>query len=200
MIAQLTGTVVYLTGTGVILDVGGVGFQLVCTPATTATLSVGAKATLQTHLAVREDAWSLYGFASAAERAAFVLVQSVTGIGPKLALAIVALLTPAQLRQAILTENLVTLSKVPGVGRKVAQRLVLELKDKALELASDDDGTPGEEAMGQQEQVVQGLLGLGYSLRDADAAWEAVREMIHDDPDVSVSQLMRAALRSLARK
>jgi len=199
MIAQLTGTVAAVTGTQVILDVGGVGFQLICTPTTTATLSAGDKTTLQTHLAVREDAWSLYGFATAGERAAFVLVQSVTGIGPKLALAIVALLTPSQLRQAILTENLVTLSKVPGVGRKVAQRLVLELKDKALELEAADTAEAAPAAAQQQEQVIQGLLGLGYSLRDADAAWEAVQQMLHDDPGVSVSVLMRAALRSLAR-
>lgn len=158
---------------------------------------MGDQTRLHTYLAVREDALTLYGFSSRDEREAFLLSQSVTGIGGKLALAIVSHLSPTQLRQAILSENLLVLSKVPGVGRKMAQRLVLELKDKALSLGASTQEDFGDEPQ-WKEQVLLGLQGLGYSARDADAAWEAVQEMA-SDPSVSVSGLMRAALRSLAR-
>ena len=198
MIAQLTGQVVEAGASSVILDVGGVGFIVLCTPNTAAGVRVGEQATLHTHLAVREDALTLYGFASAEEREAFLLVQSVSGIGPKLALAIVSCLTAAALRQAILTENLVALSKVPGVGRKVAQRLVLELKDKAVALAADQIPDTAISTR-EEEQVVLGLQGLGYSARDAAAAWTAVRPLLDENPSTSVSELMKAALRSLAR-
>jgi Holliday junction DNA helicase RuvA len=198
MIAQLTGRVVQLSATEVVLEVAGVGFLVAATPGTTAGLRLGEQATLHTHLVVREDALTLYGFASPAERAGFVTVQAVSGIGPRLALAIVSHLTPAQLRQALLTENLAALSTVPGVGRKTAQRLVLELKDKALGLPGDDTG-PGPASAGWQEQVVQGLIGLGYSAKDAEAAWQAVQPLAEAEPAAAVSTLMRAALRSLAR-
>ncbi|MDR0285171.1 MAG: Holliday junction branch migration protein RuvA [Propionibacteriaceae bacterium] len=197
MIARLRGQVAAVTPTTVIIDVGGVGFTVLTTPGTSAELRTGAEASLHTHLAVREDALTLYGFATAEEREAFVLVQSVTGIGPKLALAIVAHLTAGQLRQAILTENLVALAKVPGVGRKTAQRLVLELKDKALTLT--DDGLPAATttAPGWRDQVVLGLQSLGYSARDAESAWEA--SAASADDSASVSDLMKAALRTLAK-
>jgi Holliday junction DNA helicase RuvA len=198
MIAQLTGQVVHIGGSTVVIDVGGVGFTVWCTPATAGELRVGETATIHTHLAVREDAMTLYGFSSAAEREAFLLVQSVSGIGPKLALAIVASLTAAQLRQAILTENLVTLSKVPGVGKKVAQRLVLELKDKALTLPADPSA-PAVAGSREQEQVLLGLEGLGYPVKAAEAAWTAVQPILDANPQATVSELMRAALQSLAR-
>lgn len=197
MIAQVTGQVLDVRPTSVVIDVGGIGFLISCTPETTAGLSTGQTATLHTHLAVREDSWTLYGFSTTEEREAFILAQSVTGIGPKLALAIVSCLTPGQLRQAILQDNLVTLSKVPGVGKKVAQRLVLELKDKAVQLAPGAEEEAVEESE-WKEQVILGLGGLGYSSKDAEAAWESVSEMAQD-PAHSVSDLMRAALRSLAK-
>jgi len=196
MISQLTGRVVDVRPTSVVIDVSGVGFLVGCTPDTAASLTVSNQATLHTHLAVREDALTLYGFSSAAEREAFILAQSVSGIGPKLALAIVSCLTPAQLKQAILTENLLTLSKVPGVGKKVAQRLVLELKDKAVSIESDTEELVEEPQW--KDQVVLGLQGLGYSARDADSAWDSVKDMA-SDPACSVADLMRAALRSLAK-
>ena len=197
MISQLTGRVAEVNATSVVFDVGGVGFLIACTPDTAAGLSTKETATLYTHLAVREDSLNLFGFASHAEREAFILTQSVSGIGPKLALAIVSCLTPAQLKQAILTENLVTLTKVPGVGRKVAQRLALELKDKAAGIETAETETLVEDSQ-WKDQVEQGLTGLGYSAKDAAAAWESVREMA-SDPACSVADLMKAALRSLAR-
>lgn len=195
MISQLVGDVVEVSVTSLVINVGGVGFQVLCTPSTTAGCRVGETARLHTHLAVREDALTLYGFSSADERQAFLLAQSVTGIGPKLALSIVAHLSAGQLRHAILTDNLVTLSKVPGVGRKTAQRLVLELKDKALTLETSTDEVTDH---AQKEQVTLGLIGLGYSSKDAEAAWESIQEQAVD-PSVTVSSLMRAALQSLAK-
>jgi len=196
MITQLKGEVLEIGVTSLTIDVGGVGFSVACTPATAAGVRLGETARLHTHLAVREDALTLFGFSSPAEREAFLLAQSVTGIGPKLALAIVSHLTAAQLRQAILTENRLALAKVPGVGQKTASRLVLELKDKVAGLEGPAEQTVA--APQQHEQVVLGLEGLGYSARDAEAAWDAIAAM-SGDPVVSVSELMRAALRSLAR-
>ncbi|MDR0849851.1 MAG: Holliday junction branch migration protein RuvA [Propionibacteriaceae bacterium] len=199
MISLVRGIVVEARPTSAIVDVQGVGFSLWCTPTTTAKMRVGEETTLHTHLAVREDALTLYGFSTSEERQAFQLVQSVTGIGPKIALATVASLTPGQLRQAVLTENLVTLSTIPGVGKKVAQRLVIELKDKVQGLSDspfDDMGATGSSPYA--EQVIDGLVGLGYSTKDADKAWAGVAEHA-DDPDITVAQLMKSALRSLAR-
>ena len=197
MISQLRGEVIEVQATSVVLDVSGVGFFVACTPNTSAGLLFGQQACLHTHLAVREDSLTLYGFSSPEEKEAFILSQSVTGVGPKLALAIVAHLTPAQLRQAILTENLMTLSKVPGVGRKMAQRLVLELKDKALRLQGTDSPDPSTNTQ-PKELLLLGLQGLGYSAKDAEAAWESISDLVSDS-NVSVSVMMKAALRSLAK-
>ena len=130
MIAQLTGTVIQLGPTSAVVEVGGFGVLVLCGPNTTALLRVGEPATLSTSLVVREDSLTLYAFATVDERELFELLQTATGVGPKLAQAALAVLTPDELRSAIATENLVQLCKVPGVGRKGAQRLVIELKDK----------------------------------------------------------------------
>ena len=134
MIAYVRGEVAAVTLTSAVLDVGGVGLELMCTPDTLAALRTGAVATLPTSMVVREDSLTLYGFSDADERDAFELVQSTSGIGPKIAQAVVSVLPPDALRQAIATENLTALTKVPGIGRKGAQRMVLELKDKVAAL------------------------------------------------------------------
>ena len=200
MIDQVTGTVVAVGGTWVVLDVAGVGFRALCTPATVAAVRQGSTATLYTSLVVREDSLTLYGFADPDERDAFQLVQSASGIGPKIAQAVVSVLPPADLARALASENLVALMKVPGIGRKGAQRMVLELKDKALQLG---DGEPGRAAPAGvphwREQVRSGLETLGWSTRDADAACDRVEPLVADDPSLGIGELMRAALRSLAR-
>ncbi|MCL2735509.1 MAG: Holliday junction branch migration protein RuvA [Propionibacteriaceae bacterium] len=198
MIAHVTGTVTDVRATSAVVDVSGIGFTISCTPAATAGLTVGERGHLSTHMVVREDSWTLYGFSSDDEKDAFVLVQSVTGIGPKLALAIVSCLTPQQLRQALLTGNLAALSSVPGVGTKVAQRLVLELKDKAMTLSTTVEEEQVLVDSAWKEQVLLGLVGLGYSAKDAEKAWDAVSDQAHQ-PSMTVSELMRSALRSLAR-
>ncbi len=201
MIASLSGTVLQVGPTSAVVEVGGFGVLALCSPNTVAGLRVGHRATLATSLVVREDSLTLYGFASADEREFFELLLTATGVGPKLAQAALAVLPPDQLRSAIASENLVQLCKIPGVGRKGAQRMVLELKDKinAVGLVSEPHtSTVGQPAW--RDQVSRGLVGLGWSEKDADAACSEVEPMIAQDPDVTVAVLMRAALQSLARK
>lgn len=206
MIAQLTGTVIQLGPTSVVVEVGGFGVLVLCSPNTAAALRLGETATLATSLVVREDSLTLYAFATADERELFELLQTATGVGPKLAQAALAVLSPDELRSAIATENLVQLCKVPGVGRKGAQRLVIELKDKinAVGLVSEPaapagSAGPAAGTASWRDQVSQGLQGLGWSTRDAEAACDEVASLA-GDPGVGVPQLMRAALQTLARR
>jgi Holliday junction DNA helicase RuvA len=201
VIAQLSGTVVQLAPTSAVIEVGGLGILALCSPQTAAGLRIGQAATLATSLVVREDSLTLYGFASADERQFFELLLTATGVGPKLAQAALAVLSPDELRRAIATENLVSLMKVPGVGRKGAQRMVLELKDKINAVAPATTAAPSTDSGPLwREQVAQGLEGLGWSARDADAACSEVEHLVREDPSVSVAVLMRAALQTLARK
>ncbi|HKX15519.1 MAG TPA: Holliday junction branch migration protein RuvA [Propionibacteriaceae bacterium] len=201
MIAQLTGVVAQVGPTSAVIEVGGLGIQAVCSPNTVAGLRLGQRATLATSLVVREDSVTLYGFASSDEREFFELLLTATGVGPKLAQTALAVLSPDELRRAIATENLVQLCKVPGIGRKGAQRIVIELKDKinAVGQAEGPAPTTGP-APAWRGQVTRGLQGLGWSARDAEAACEEVEHLAQEDPDVNIAVLMRAALQSLARK
>ncbi|AQX14668.1 Holliday junction DNA helicase RuvA [Tessaracoccus lapidicaptus] len=201
MIAQLTGTVLTAGATSAVVDVGGVGFLVATTPQTAAGLRPGEVATLHTALVVREDSMTLFGFAEPAEREAFELAQTASGVGPKLALAIVSVLAPGELKRAVLAEDLNRLCSVPGIGRKGAQKLVIELKDRVLVL-EDAPGGPAPVAAQDawRAQVAEGLQGLGWSARDADAACDAVAHLVDADPDISMALLLRAALNSLARR
>ncbi|MGI3782918.1 MAG: Holliday junction branch migration protein RuvA [Janthinobacterium lividum] len=201
MIAQVTGNVAALGPTSAVVETGGVGLLALCSPGTLAGLRVGQRTTLFTSLVVREDALTLFGFASVDEREFFELLITATGVGPKLAQAALAVLSPDELRHAIATENLVVLCKVPGIGRKGAQRIVLELKDKinAVGLVGEL-GAPSLPRQGVwRGQVTQGLVGLGWALRDAEAACDEVEPLLVEQPDLGVPALMRAALLSLAR-
>lgn len=203
MIAQLSGTVVAVGGTWVVLEVGGVGLRALCTPATAASVRLGQPTTLHTSLVVREDSLTLYGFSEAGERDAFELVQTASGIGPKIAVAVVSVLPPGDLRAAITSGNHAALMKVPGIGLKGAQKMVIELKDKVLALGGVA-GTDGSSAAlpgvaPWRDQVKSGLESLGWSSRDADAACDRVEPLLADDPTLGIGELMRAALRSLAR-
>ena len=201
MIAQLTGLVAHVGPTSAVIELGGFGIQAVCSPNTLAGLRLGQRATLATSLVVREDSLTLYGFASADEREFFELLLTATGVGPKLAQAALAVLTPDELRRAIATENLVQLCKVPGIGRKGAQRIVIELKDKINAVGHTEEPAPmAGPPTAWRAQVTQGLQGLGWSARDADAACDEVEHLAHEDPQVNIAVLMRAALQSLARK
>ena len=199
MISELTGTVIAVGTTWVVLDLAGFGVKALCTPATASAVRLGQAARLATSLIVREDSLTLYAFADDAERDCFDLVQSVAGIGPKTAQAVVSVLAPDALRAAIAANNLAALTKVPGIGIKGAQRLVLELRDKVPVLAATSRAAPATPSAGWRDQVKAGLEGLGWPARDADKACDAVAPLVEDDPDVAVAVLMRAALRSLAK-
>ena len=201
MIASVSGPVLAVGPTSAVVEVGGLGVLALCSPNTVAGLRVGQRTTLATSLVVREDSLTLYGFATADEREFFELLLSATGVGPKLAQAALAVLSPDELRQAIATENLVVLCKVPGIGRKGAQRIVIELKDKINAVGLGPDLAPTGLGTGAwRDQVTQGLQGLGWSARDAEAACEEVAHLVSEDPSVGVPVLMRAALQSLARR
>ncbi|HEY8789761.1 MAG TPA: Holliday junction branch migration protein RuvA [Actinopolymorphaceae bacterium] len=207
MIASVRGAVTHLGPTSAVLDVGGIGLDVQCAPGTLAALRVGEPATLATVLVVREDSLTLFGFADADERTTFVILQSVTGIGPRLAQAMLAVHPPDALRRAVAAEDLTALMKVPGIGRKVAARLVLELGDK-LGPPLGSVRTPGPDdpwaatAVDWKHQVHTGLVGLGWSARDADGAVSRIEDQAEKmviDGDLNIGTLLRAALRQLSR-
>ena len=140
MIAHLRGTVAGVAPDGAVIEVGGVGMRVQCTPGTLATLKPGEPAQVATSLVVREDSLTLYGFSSDDERNVFELLQTASGVGPRLALAMLAVHAPDSLRRAVSTEDLAALTMVPGIGRKGAQRIVLEMKDR---LGPPGDGADG---------------------------------------------------------
>lgn len=201
MIDQLRGVAIAAGPTWLVIDLNGFALKAWCTPATAAAVRIGEPTTVHTHLVVREDSLTLYGFGTPAERDSFELLLSASGIGPKLAAAVISVFSPADLVAAIRTEDLGRLCSVPGIGRKGAQKLVLELKDKVLSLGIDPEPNPAAAAGPTlwREQVTEGLVGLGWSARDAEAACDRVADLAQVDPPPSVAALMRAALNSLAK-
>ena len=175
MIAHISGRIAAITGDFAVVEVGGVGLLVQCAPRTLADLHIGQSATLATSLVVREDSLTLYGFADDDERVVFELVQTVSGVGPRLAQAMLGVHAPDELRRIVASEDLATLTQVPGIGRKGAQRIVLELKDRigAPTGGVVDLRTSGPRT-GWQEQVHGALLGLGWSVKEADEAVTAV--------------------------
>jgi Holliday junction DNA helicase RuvA len=200
MIAHLDGVVSAVAPEGAVIDVGGVGLLVQCSPATLAGLRQGERAKVCTSLVVREDALTLYGFGSDDERNTFELLQTATGIGPRLALAMLATFSPDGLRQAVAAADVTALTRVPGIGRKGAQRIVLELAGR---LGSPGDGGPVIHArtgeVTWRDQVRTGLVNLGWQSRDADAAIAAI-EPDEADGEVDVAGALRAALRVLGRR
>ena len=194
MIAHVRGTVAAVTLSSAVVDVGGVGMQVMCTPGTIATLRIGQQTQLSTSMVVREDSLTIFGFATPDERDMFELVQTASGVGPKVAQAMIAVLDPDRLRQAIGQGDLTTLTSVPGIGRKGAERIVLELKDKVGITTTAAAGAPA-----WRGQVHEALLGLGWSVRDAEAALESVAADVPAGVTPDVSTILRDALRTLAK-
>ncbi|MGH8930048.1 MAG: Holliday junction branch migration protein RuvA [Egibacteraceae bacterium] len=196
MIALLRGRLV-AGGVGeVVLDVGGVGYR-VHVPVGASSGPVGAEVTLHTHLSVREDALDLYGFPDPTARDVFEILLSVTGVGPKLALAALSTLGADGLRRAVVTEDVKALTVIPGVGRKGAQRMILELRER---LGSNGQGVPGDacpagQINGARGEVLEALLALGYATAEVQQAVTS----LPDDPGVRVEDLLRTALRTLGR-
>jgi holliday junction DNA helicase RuvA len=201
MIAQLRGRVLAIGGTWLVVDLSGLGLRVLCAPATAGAARIGESVDLHTSLVVREDSLTLYGFSTGDERDIFELVQTASGIGPRIALAIVSVFEPGEFAAAITSGNTAAITRVPGIGAKGAAKLVLELKDKvAIFVGSGALSVKPSTAVGDwREQVIGGLEGLGYSHRDAEAACDRVAADLGEDADVSVAQLLRAALRSLAK-
>lgn len=191
MIAQLSGTATHVGATSAVVDVGGVGLHVLCTPGTLADLRTGQQVLLHTHLVVREESLTLYGFGTRSERDAFETLQSVQGVGPKLALSLLAVHPAADLAAAVAAGDRAALERVPGVGAKVAARLLLELGGK---LVLDADATPaaGGDARGQ---VVEALVSLGWNAKAAAKAVDVVAPDAIADGDVPAT--LRAALKSL---
>lgn len=204
MIASVRGTVAASGPDGAVIEVGGVGVLVHCTPGTLATLRVGEQARLATSLVVREESLTLFGFADEDERVVFEMLQTASGVGPKLALAMLAVHTPNALRVAVAAADVKALTQVPGIGQKGAQRIIVELKNRL--------GTP-EEAVnaaiagaprvaGWREQVHSGLVGLGYSGKDADDALAIVEPQaeleLAEGREPQVGSMLKAALRALS--
>jgi holliday junction DNA helicase RuvA len=205
VIAFVSGRVAALAPDGAVVEVGGVGLTVQCTPGTLAALRVGEPAHLPTSLVVREESLTLYGFADEDERVVFELLQTASGVGPRLAQAMLAVHDPDTLRRAVATEDLAALVQVPGIGRKGAQRIVLELKDRlgAVRGPSPSAPRPAAGRAGWRDQLHGALLGLGWSGREADegvasaAPYAEEAAAAGDPPDVGA--LLKVALRSLSR-
>ncbi|CAB4531731.1 unannotated protein [freshwater metagenome] len=201
MISLITGTVRSLTLDRAVVEVGGVGLAISITPATSASLNIGAPAQFFTTLVVREDSLTLYGFLDDDVKSLFELVQTVSGIGPKVALSIVAALSPSQLGMAVAQEDIAAIEKVPGIGRKGAQRLILELKGKL-----SDFGTSNKIAHHQpvwREQLASALISLGFSAKESDSAITTVVNQISEEGgdanSADLSDLLKRALQKGGR-
>ncbi len=200
MIASVSGRVAGLAPDGAVIEVAGIGISVQCAPATLAGLRVGEAARLATSLVVREDSLTLYGFVDDDERSLFELLQTASGVGPRLAQAVLGVLRPVDVRRAVATEDLATLIRVPGIGKKGAERLVLELRDR---IGPVDSGGPfpsparGDEAA-WRDQVRHGLIGLGWSSREAEDGVAAVA--VEAEAGAGVPALLKTAIRALGRR
>lgn len=201
MIASLHGTVQKVGLDSLVIGVGGVGMLVHTTPATATSVRLGQEATLATSLVVREDSLTLYGFATDDEKHVFETVQTVSGVGPRLALALLAVHPPEKVRVALGTGDITALTKVPGIGKKGAERLVLELRDKLGALATTTaDGaapSPATAAAPWREQVHEALVGLGWTARQAEDALDKIAPQAAEG--AGVSALLKAALLELGR-
>jgi Holliday junction DNA helicase RuvA len=194
MIASLTGRVTGVTAQGVVLTVGGVGLAVLTTPGTRARLRTGEEAFLATSLVVREDSLTLYGFETDDEREIFELLQTSSGVGPKVAQAVLAVHTPDAVRRAIATEDLTALCMVPGIGRKGAQRMVLELKERIVRAGDGPFGTASSSGAPWRDLLTEALTGLGWSSNQADETVVRLAESHPAATEADVPTLLREAL------
>ena len=198
MISLLNGTVRSVSSDRLVVEVGGFGVSVLVNPQTSAQATLGAQIQLFTSLVVREDSLTIFGFINDESRALFELVQTVSGIGPKVALSILGALTPEDLGRAIAQEDVAVIEKVPGIGRKGAQRLILELKGKLSDLSTGQSYTSHQPAW--REQLTSALVSLGFSPKESDAAISnVVSELQTNDVDAStldLSELLKLTLAS----
>jgi Holliday junction DNA helicase RuvA len=213
VIASVSGRVAAVSPDGAVVEVGGIGLAVQCTPGTIARLSVGEDARLATSLVVREDSLTLYGFADDDERQLFELLQTANGVGPRLAQAVLAIHPPREVRRAVSLADVKALMQVPGIGRKGAERLILELRDRLGSTTTDTQldgpatGAPGAAPLTPvapwRDQLSAALVGLGWSGREADTAITALApvadEQLTTTGRVDVASLLRQALQLLGR-
>jgi Holliday junction DNA helicase RuvA len=198
MISLLSGTVRSINSDRIVVEVGGFGLTVLVTPATTTQVTLGSQIQLFTSLVVREDSLTLFGFINEESRALFELVQTVSGIGPKVALSILGALTPEDLGRAIAQEDIASIEKVPGIGRKGAQRLILELKGKLSDLSTAAQYKGHQPAW--REQLASALVSLGFSPKESDAAISNVVSSLQADgvqaSKLELSELLKLSLAS----
>ncbi|RFU22659.1 Holliday junction branch migration protein RuvA [Geodermatophilus marinus] len=212
MIASVNGRVAAVSPDGAVVEVGGVGLAVQCTPGTIARLQVGEPARLATSLVVREDSLTLYGFADDDERQLFELLQTANGVGPRLAQAVLAIHPPREVRRAVSTGDVKSLMQVPGIGKKGAERLILELRDRLGATTTDTaldgpvapaGGAPVTPVAPWRDQLTSALVGLGWTSREAEAAVTQLApiadEQVAATGAVEVAVLLRQALRLLGR-
>jgi holliday junction DNA helicase RuvA len=211
MIASVNGRVAAVSPNGAVVEVGGIGLSVQCTPGTIARLQVGETARLATSLIVREDSLTLYGFADDDERQLFELLQTANGVGPRLAQAVLAIHPPREIRRAVSMADVKALMQVPGIGKKGAERLILELRDRLGSTTSDTslDAAPGAGLLAVtpvapwRDQLTSALVGLGWSVKEADGAVlqlaPVADEQIVATGSVEVAVLLRQALQLLGR-
>ena len=197
MITQIKGTIIDVRLNRIIVDVSGIGYEVIVAPDLASSSHVGEVVTLQTSLVVREDSWNLYGFGSLDARSLFEELQSVSGIGPKVASALLSVYTPEELKNAIATQDNAALERVPGIGKKVASRIILELKDKF------GGGFRTKRSLNApwRTQIVGALTGLGYSAKEADVALDDVLSEFGNTPsEKDLPELLKMALAQSRRK
>lgn len=197
MIAHLSGVILDVRLNQLVIDVSGLGYQVTVAPELAVESRVGAKISLHTSLVVREDSWTLYGFSSADSKNLFEQLQSVTGIGPKVASALLAVYSPDELRNAIAAQDNAALERVPGIGKKVASRIILELKDKFGGGYRSKSSLSGP----WRTQVIGALTGLGYSTKEAESALDNVLANFSGIPTESdLPEMLKLALAQSRRK
>jgi len=209
VIASVSGRVAAVSPDGAVVEVGGIGLAVQCTPGTIARLTVGESARLSTSLIVREDSLTLYGFADDDERQLFELLQTANGVGPRLAQAVLAIHPPREVRRAVSTADVKALMQVPGIGKKGAERLILELRDRLGSITTDTslDAPSGLSSVTPvapwRDQLTAALMSLGWSIREAEGAVlqlaPVADEQIVANGSVEVAVLLRQALQLLGR-
>jgi holliday junction DNA helicase RuvA len=211
MIASVSGRVAAVSPDGAVVEVGGIGLAVQCTPGTIARLQVGQQARLSTSLIVREDSLTLYGFADDDERSLFELLQTANGVGPRLAQAVLAIHPPREVRRAVSMADVKALMQVPGIGKKGAERLILELRDR-LGVTTSDTSLDGPAVAGLssvtpvapwKDQLTSALVGFGWSVKEADGAIAQLvpvaDEQVAAGGAVEIAVLLRQALQILGR-
>jgi len=197
MISHLSGSILDVRLNQLVIDVAGIGYQVTVAPELAADSRVGQSISLHTSLVVREDSWTLFGFSNADAKNLFEQLQSVTGIGPKVASALLAVYQPEELRSAIAAQDNAALERVPGIGKKVASRIVLELKDKFSGGYRSKSSLSGP----WRAQVIGALTGLGYSVKEAESALDDVLSDFGRTPsEADLPEMLKLALAQSRRK